>query len=180
MASVPRLKVPAVILLLTLMSSSTVPAQVRVVRRGDERLAGIETVDVVVRGLDAGAMPCGIDKPVLFEAATSAFRAAGLRATVSARDSSWFYSAIVGVSSNTSDGRCATALSISLIAHVNGMPEADRSSPDRWGSLLVGEMPLVSELAVVHTTPSSHAAAVAAAVRKQISAIGERIRLANR
>ena len=180
MAGVARLKVPAVMLLLTLMSSSTVPAQVRVVRRGDERLAGIETVDVVVRGLDTGAMPCGIDKPVLFEAATSALRAAGLRATVSARDSSWFYSTIVGVASSAGGGRCATALSTSLIAHVDGIPGADRYAPDRWGSLLVGEMPLVSELAVVHTTPSGHAAAVAEAVRKQISAIGERIRVANR
>ncbi len=124
-------------------------------RRGDERLAGIETVDVVVRGLDSETQhACGLAKSALLDAAASALRSAGLRATVSARDSSWFYSTIVGVASSASGGRCATALSTSLIAHVDGIPGADRYAPDRWGSLLVGEMPLVSELAVVHTTPS--------------------------
>jgi hypothetical protein len=179
-AGVSRLTIPAVALLLTEIAAVAAPAQVRVVRRGDDRLAGIDAVDVVVRGLDSETQPCGLAKSALLDVAASALRSAGLRATVSVRDSSWFYSTIVGVASSASGGRCATALSTSLIAHVDGIPGTDRYAPERWGSLLVGEMPLVSELAVVHTTPSSHAAAVAAAVRKQISAIGERIRLANR
>ena len=180
MPGVSRLTILTGALLLTLIASAAAPAQIRVVRRGDERLAGIDTVDVVVRGLDIEAQPCRLTKPALLDVAANVLRSAGLRATISARDSSWFYSAIVGVSSSASDGRCATALAISLIAHVNGIPEADRSSPDRWGSLLVGEMPLVSELAVVQTTTSGHAAAVAEAVRKRVSAIGQRIRVANR
>jgi hypothetical protein len=177
-SGVARLKVPAVMLLLTVLSAA-VTAQVRVVRRGDERLAGIDTVDVVVRGLESGA-PCGLARPALFDAATSALRRAGLRATVSARDSSWFYSAIVEVDVSAGGGRCATALSTRLIAHVDGIPGADRYAPERWGSLLVGEMSLASELSVVQTATAGHAAAVVGSLQKQVSAIGVRIRLANR
>ena len=86
---------PTIAALLIVGASIAASPQVRVVRRGDERLAGIDTVDVVVRGLDTAPAACGVGKPALFDAATGALRRAGLRATVSARDSSWFYSTIV-------------------------------------------------------------------------------------
>jgi hypothetical protein len=170
----------AIAALLIVGASVATAAQVRVVRRGDERLAGIDTVDVVVRGLDSGAASCGLATPALFDAATGALRRAGLRATVSARDSSWFYSAIVELNVSAAGGRCATALSTRLVAHVEGVPGADRYAPERWGSLLVGEMTLGSELSVVHTSAAGHATAVAQTLQKHVSAIGERIRLANR
>ena len=169
----------AIAVLLTVCGTAATAAQVRVVRRGDDRLTGINTVDVVVRGLESPATPCGLTKPALFEAATSTLRGAGLRATVSAKDSSWFYSAVVELAVRAGGGRCATALSTRLIAHVDGIPGADRYAPERWGSLLVGEMLLVSELTVVQTAPAGHAAAVLEAARKHVSAIGARIRLAN-
>jgi hypothetical protein len=82
---------------------------------------------------------------------------------------------------NTSGGRCATALATALIAHVEGIPEADRHAPGgEWGSLLVGALPLIEDLAVIQSEPANHAARVRIELRKQISAIGERIRLANR
>ena len=178
MATWPR----AWIAILVLLGGLRTPAdgQVRVVRRGDDRFRGIHTIDVVIEPID-GLFSCGLLKDDLMRAATTALRDTGLRATVSERASSWFYTAEVDVVTDADKGRCATALSSDLIAHVDGIPDADRSpGTGEWGSLLVGKLSLLHELAVIHSEPSSHAARVIGELRKQISAIGERIRLANK
>lgn len=167
--------------LLAALAAEAADAQVRVVRRNDERLKGVTSVDVVVTGIDAAAADCRLDKPSLERAAVRLLNGPGLRATVSERASSWFYTVRVDVRSTIAAGRCATALWIGLIAHVDGIPDSDRDGPPAaWGSLLVGEMALLHDLAVVQGEPGSHASAVDASLRTQISAIGERIRLANR
>jgi hypothetical protein len=177
----PRRRVVAAAMAALLFAAVTAAAQVRVVRRGDDRLKGISTLDVVVRGLDAAPSPCGLVRDELLRVAAAPLRAAGLRATTSDRDSSWYYSAIVDVTSAATDGRCATALTTTVIAHVDGIPEADRGAPPAaWGSLLIGEMPLVTERGVVQTPMAGHAGAVGDALRAQAAAIGERIRQANR
>ena len=156
-------------------------AQVRVVRRGDERLKGITSLDVVVTGLDAGIPPCGLEKGSLLRESARLLNGPGLRATISERASSWFYTVVIDVRSTLTAGRCATALSTDLVAHVDGIPEADRAAPpEAWGSLLIGDLTLIHDLAVIQSDPSGHPAAIDASLRKQISSIGERIRLANR
>jgi hypothetical protein len=162
------------------LNTAPIDAQVRVVRRGDERLVGITRVDVVVGGLDETAV-CGVRKPELQQQAVAQLVAAGLRASASERDSSWFYSVRVDVRSQRVNGSCATALATDLIAHGDAVPEADRhAAPQDWGSLLVGEMTLIHDLALVSGRAADHAAAVAASLAAQTAAIGERIRTANR
>ena len=159
----------------------TADGQVRVVRRGDERLKGITTVDVVVTGIDTTATQCGLDKPALLRESATRLNGHGLRATVSERASSWFYTVVVDVRSDRTGDHCATALSTDLIAHVDGIPEADRYAPaEEWGSLLVGDVTLIHDLAVVQSDASGHAVATVSSLRKQMSSIRERIRLANR
>lgn len=170
---------------LALLAGALIPivggAQVRVVRRGDERLKGITSVDIVVTGLDAGPSRCGLDKASLLRDSARLLNGPGLRATISEHASSWFYSVTVDVRSTLLQGRCATALSTDLIAHADGIPDADRHAPpEEWGSLLVGEITLIHELAVVQSEAAAHADGVAASLRKQISSMKDRIRLANR
>ena len=177
----PLRRTSALTLIISALVLLTANAQVRVVRRGDERLKGISSVDVVVTGLDAGTAACGLDKPSLLRESARRLNSPGLRATISERASSWFYTLTVDVRSTLTAGRCATAVATDLIAHVDGIPEADRHGPpEEWGSLLVGGITLIHDLAVVQSDRAGHATAVAASLAKQISSIGERIRLANR
>ena len=152
--------------------------QVRVVRYDDDRLSGITAVDVVVNEMNANA--CGLSRAALQDSAVTALRAAGTTASVSAKASSWFYTVYVTAESSAADGRCVTAVRAELMAQVSGIPEADRSAPqDGWGSLLVGEMPLVRQSAMVNSSRTGHAAQVDAVVREQVTAIGARIKAVN-
>jgi len=110
----------------------------------------------------------------------SALRAAGIKASVSAKAGSWFYTVYVTAESSAADGRCVTAVSAELVAQVEGIPEADRYAPqDAWGSLLVGQMPLIREGSLVSSDRVEHASGVAAALGDQVSAIGARIGAVN-
>jgi hypothetical protein len=142
------------------------------------RLSGITAVDVVVSEMNANA--CGLSRAALQDSAVTALRAAGTTASVSAKASSWFYTVYVTAESSAADGRCVTAVRAELMAQVSGIPEADRFAPqDGWGSLLVGEMPLVRQSAMVNSSRTGHAAQVDAVVREQVTAIGARIKAVN-
>jgi len=151
---------------------------VRVVRYGDDRLRGITAVDVVTGDMRANG--CGLTQATLQESAIAALRAAGVKASVSARASSWFYSVYVTAESSAANGRCVTAVSAELVAQVDGIPEADRfAAQDAWGSLLVGQMPLVRESALVSSGSAEHAARVVSTLGERVSEIGARIRAVN-
>ena len=151
---------------------------VRVVRYGDDRLSGITAVDVVVNATNADA--CGLSQSAVQEAAVAALRAAGITASASAKASSWFYTVYVTAESAAADGHCVTAVRGELMAQVSGIPDADRAAPqDAWGSLLVGEMPLVRQSVLVSSNQAEHAAQVHDAVREQLTAIGARIKTVN-
>jgi len=151
---------------------------VRVVRYGDDRLSGITAVDVVAGDMRANA--CGLSQAMLQETALTALRAAGMTASVSERASSWFYTVYVTAESSAADGQCVTAVSTELVAQVDGIPEPDRgAAPDAWGSLLVGQMPLVRESALVSSGRAEHAGRVASTLGAQVSGIGARIRAVN-
>jgi len=98
----------------------------------------------------------------------------------SAKAISWFYTVYVTAESAAADGHCMTAVRGELMAQVNGIPDADRAAPqDTWGSLLVGEMPLVRQSVLVTSNQAEHASQVNDAVREQLTAIGARIRTVN-
>jgi len=149
--------------------------QVRVVRHGDDRLAGITQVDVVV-SVAGDAMRCPIDRSRLQQTAVETLRVARVKATVSEKASSWFYSVLVTTHSAAVGAACASAISSELIAQVDGIPEADRQlTAGAWGSLLVGPLSLIRETAMVTSPASVHAVPVQTALRAQLAAIGERI-----
>jgi hypothetical protein len=151
---------------------------VRVVRYGDDRLSGITAVDVVAG--DMRANTCGLSRGMLQETAIDGLRAAGMKASVSAKASSWFYTVYVTAESSAVDGRCVTAVTAELVARVDGIPEVDRNAPqDAWGSVLVGQMPLVRQSALVSSRRADHAARVASTLGEQVRAIGARIRAVN-
>ena len=151
---------------------------VRVVRYGDDRLSGITAVDVVVNAMNADA--CRLSRAAVQDAAVAALRAAGIAASASAKASSWFYTVYVTAESAAAGGHCVTAVRGELMAQVSGIPDADRAAPqDAWGSLLVGEMPLVRQSVLVSSKHAEHASRVNDAVREQLTAIGARIKTVN-
>jgi hypothetical protein len=155
-------------------------SQVRVVRYGDDRLTGITQVDVVV-SIAGDVDRCPIDRARLQQAAVETLRALQVRATVSEKASSWFYSVLVSAHAAAVGGSCASAIGAELIAQVDGIPEADRhAAPGAWGSLLVGRLSLIRETAMVTSRAPEHAVPVETALRAQIAAIGERISAVNR
>ena len=101
---------------------ASVPAeQVRVVRYGDDRLTGVTSVDVVV-SMAPGGEACQLTPSALQDAGVAALRQAGVKATVSARASSWFYTVYVRLASVAAADRCVTAVETQLVARVQGSP----------------------------------------------------------
>jgi len=158
----------------------TSPGQVRVVRHGDERLAGISQVDVVV-STNGDVARCPVDRAQLQQSAVAVMGASRVKATVSEKASSWFYSVLVTTHSVAAGGTCASAVTAELVAQVEAMPEADRqAAPGTWGSLLVGPMSLVRETELITSPPVEHAARLQKLIGAQLAAIGARISLVNR
>ena len=155
--------------------TATVTAQVRVVRHGDERLAGIAAVDVLVNiGGDGSA--CRPQRQALQAAARDVFRTRGLAATVSEAAPSDAHTVRVIAQSAAVGRTCVTALSTELVAHVAGIPEGERQLRDAWGSLLIGELSLLDKRALVRSAVRGHHQEVARQLRQQIDAIATRIR----
>ena len=170
----------AVIVAVAGFGLTSVQGQVRVVRHGDERLAGITAVDVLVRVTPDRDAPCATARVHLQEVAINALREVPLTATLSEKSASWFYTVLVTVASTAAGRSCAAAVATELIAHVEAMPDADRAAPPgTWGSLLVGELPLVRDSALVTTPAKAHDAAVHKVLRAQLASLGRRIRAAN-
>ena len=156
------------------------PAQVRVVRYDDNRLAGIDQVDVLLTGESNDAGDCAPARTLLQSVALDALRGAGLKATVSEKARSWFYSVVISSTAARVNAHCVTALSTQLVAEVQGIPEADRYAPaGSWGSLLVGSMPLVSITDLVTSPAKEHHSAVGVRLRAQLATIAARIRAAS-
>ena len=170
----------ALIVAVALVTTVAAEGQVRVVRHGDDRLSGIREIDVVVTTQAATPAACTPDRATLQTAAVTALRQAGVRATVSDKAPSWFYSLVIDARSAGLGGSCATAISTELVAQVQGIPDADReASPGSWGSLLVGAMPLVRAIDLVTATAQEHDAMVTATLRTQVAAIAAKLRAAN-
>jgi len=162
-----------------LASCATLDAQVRIVLYGDDRLAGITEVDVVVT-VAGDTAACAVSRPALQTGATDTLRAARIRATVSEKASSWHYTVLVAVHKSSAGEGCASAVTTELVAQVEGFPEADKfAAPGAWGSILIGPMSLVRENDLVTSAPREHDAAVQAAARGQVTALAARIRRAN-
>lgn len=174
-----RTPVAATVCVSLSLGIAVVSAQVRVVRHGDDRLAGIHEVDVLVTGSGADS-PCRIDVAAVQSRAIAALTTAGIKATVSEKARSWHYSVVIDVRGGSSDGTCATALATELVASVTGVPDGDRALPaGQWGSLLVGTMPLLRHNALVIGNALEHDAAVQQSVERHVSAIATRTRAAN-
>ena len=172
-----RVLVPAMLLLALAASAA---AQVRVVLYGDDRLAGIAELDVVVIVTGETSTSCAVSRPALQTGAVEALRGAHVRATVSEKASSWHHTLIVNVHQGRSGDGCVSALITELVTQVEGFPEADKfAAPGRWWSILIGPMSLGRENGLVTSFAREHDAAVQAAVRVQASALAERIRRAN-
>lgn len=168
------------LIMLLLAAEWTASAQVRVVLYGDDRLAGIHEVDVVVTVAGETTQPCAVSRPALQTGTAGTLRAAGIRATVSEKASSWHYTVHVTVHTRAAGDRCASAITAELAAQVEGFPEADKfAAPGAWGSVLIGPMSLARENDLVTSAPREHDALVQAAVGVQAAALAERIRRAN-
>lgn len=156
-------------------------AQVRVVRRDDDRLAGISQVDIVVDVLEPSqAEACALDRGDLQQAALAALRDGRLAASVSDKASSWFHTLEVTVSTGAAGTWCVTFVTSELVTHVDGIPEADQAAPgEKWGSLLKGAMPLIRERTTVVAEAGEHAARVRQRVGEHASTIARRVRAAN-
>lgn len=169
----------ATLLTLLVVSSTAADTQVRLVLRDDDRLRGIRSVDVVVNDTPDGEPRCRLDRGALQSAAVAALQGTGLRATVSDKASSWFHTVEVDVRTVAAGDQCVSALSADLVAHVDGLPEADRGlPPEAWGSLLIGTMRLARDSTIVAALPERHAGQVIDELRSRLTAIGERVRKA--
>lgn len=154
-------------------------AQVRVVRHGDDRLAGIREVDVLVDAAGDGA--CAPMPEPLQQAAVDALRQRGLGATVSEKAPSAFHSVVITVRTLPAAAACVAVVASELEVPVDGVPEEDRYlPPGAWGSLLIGSMRLLWEHALVETPPAARHTRLDAAVRTQMTAIASRILAAQR
>jgi hypothetical protein len=174
------MNVRLIAVLLMCAADVTSARQVRVVRYGDDRLTGITQVDVVI-STTSDAARCSTDRSHLQQASIETLRTSKITATVSEKTSSWFYSVLITAQAAAVGDACATAVATELIAHVQGIPEADRHVvPGAWGSLLVGTLSLIRETAMVASPATEHAGVVKTALVAQVAAIGERISLANR
>lgn len=162
----------------TLLLTASVASQVRVVRYGDDRLAGIDEVDVLVTDGSDGR-GCAFTRQTAQERAVRALRAVNIKATSSDKARSWHYSVVIDVERTELSAICASAITTELVADVSGIPEADRELPaGRWGSLLVGVMPLARDKTLVIGAALEHDAAVQQAIESQVAALAARIRSA--
>lgn len=155
-------------------------AQVRVIRSGEDRLTGINEVDLLVTLKGPGTAGCNVDVKPVQTSAVSVLRAAGLKVTTSDKARSWHYSIVVDVWTDGREAMCASAVTTELVAEVVGVPEADKAAPPgRWGSMLIGFMPLARENGLVIGAAVTHDAAVRQQVFAQLSTLAARIRLVN-
>ena len=170
---------PTAVIALVALLTTVVAGQVRVVRYGDDRLSGIDQVDLLVV-LESTRETCQTSVPSLQRQALDILRAAGIKATSSEKARSWHYSVVVNVRTDTDGTTCATAIATELVAEVAGIPESDKElPPERWGSWLMGTMSLARESALVIGGPLAHDAAVQRAIRTHVLAIAGKIRSAN-
>ena len=154
--------------------------RIRVVRSGDDRLAGIREVDLLIEYTAGPAASCLLTVAPLRRAALERLHGGQIAATVSEKGRSSPYSVVASLRTDQTAATCATAVTTELVADVSALPEADKSQPPgAWGSLLVGYMPLVRESALVMTAAVEHDAAVRKALVAHIAAIATRIRNAN-
>jgi hypothetical protein len=136
---------------------------------------------VLVADLTGDAEGCRLSKPPLQAGAIAVLTRHGLGATISEKASSWFYTVFVRTESVATAGRCVTALRTFLGTQVDGIPEVDRyATAGEWGSLLVGQLPLIDASALVESSAQDHPERVQAALRDQLTAIGARVAAANK
>jgi hypothetical protein len=153
---------------------------VREVRRGDERLRGVEAVDVLIASFKGAVDRCRIMREDLQRDAKQTLIGGGVPATISERSSSWFYTIAVTVHTAAAGDRCVTALGTELMTHVEGIPEVDRyATAGTWGSLLVGQLSLIDLSDLIESAAAEHATVVRSALREQLAAIARRIVAAN-
>lgn len=173
-----HLALAAAVLVSTLASSLW--AQVRIVRHGEDRLVGITEVDVLVTSTAAMAA-CDVNAADAQQQALRALREGGLKATASHKARSSHYSVVVEIQTSAVADSCSSSLLSELVAEVAGIPEADNSAaPGAWGSLLIGAMPLARESALVISARVAHDATVQQAIARQVRALAARVRSANR
>jgi hypothetical protein len=169
-----------VTLLLLVLGSAALAAQVRTVRRGDDRLVGIRELDVLIKSRSANTPACRLTVDAAQQRVVQVFRDRGLRATISEKAPSSPYSLVVDLPSERTSTGCATAVITELVADVTAIPDADASrQPGEWGSLLIGPMTLTRETALVIGSPVEHDAAVQHAILAQVTMVAARIRTAN-
>lgn len=162
------------------LSTANLTAQVRVVRYTDDRLVGIDEVDVLVTVPPSPQGTCPVDRTAIQQSAVTALRARNVKATISEKGRSWHYSVLVDLLLAPAASACATAITTELVAEVAGIPDADNARPaDAWGSLLVGFMSLWRGNALVVRDHGEHASAVQQAVDAHVAAIASGIRSAN-
>jgi hypothetical protein len=168
------------IALALLLHASAASAQVRVLRAGDERLAGIGAVDILVT-VSPPMAACPLDLGALRDAAIRRLRTAGLSASVSEKARSSFHSVVIDITIQREHGLCAAAIGTDLVTEVRGIPEAERvAEPAAWGSLLLGYMPLLRGRAVVLGTAMEIGAAVRSAAEMHVASIAAAIRARNK
>jgi hypothetical protein len=172
------MRAPLAVLAVLSLAVTSLAAQTRVVRHGDDRLTGIDEVDVLLASAPAAA--CAVASAPVQQRALRALREAGIRATISQSARSWHYSVVIDLRGQAAPGGCATAVVTELVAEVRGIPEADtRLSPGQWGSLLVGYMPLLRDTSLVIGPAVEHDAAVQDTVFAHVAAMAARIRGVN-
>ena len=173
------MKRAAAIAIGVVLFTSAARGQVRVVRSDSARLAAVEAVDVLVTHGNAASPACDVTTRAIGTGAVDTLGAAQVRATISDKARSWFYSLVIELHTRQHGASCATAMSTELVAEVEAVPEADRHAPPgAWGSLFRGYMPLAHEADVVVGPPAGHDADVQRAVAAQVAAVAARVRAA--
>jgi hypothetical protein len=171
---------PALAVIVVALVPAAAAAQVQVVRYGDDRLAGITEVDVLVSLTEDPAGRCPVERAGLEALAGAVLRQAGITATISRKASSWFYSVLIDVTTAAAGSSCASSLTTDLVAQVEGIPDANRGLPvGVWGSRLVGAMPLLHYTDLVTSTREEHDAVVRQAGQVRLVVVGEKLRAAN-
>jgi hypothetical protein len=163
--------------MVTAVSTAT-DAQVRVVRSGDDRLAVVSAVDVLLLHTEADSR-CAVTIPAMQALAVGALREAGLPATLSETAPSDAYSVVIDIGSASREDLCAATVTTELVAQVDGLPHGDKSRPGQWGSILVGYMPLIHLRTLVIGPALEHDAAVRRAVHAQLEAVTAKLRSVN-
>jgi hypothetical protein len=152
---------------------------VRVIRRGDERLRGVSAVDVVV-DLSAASASCGLSRPRLQDDVRTRLVGRGLRASISEKASSWFYTVSLALDTLVVHDRCVTSVRVQLSTPVDAIPEIDRyATSGQWGSLLVGQLPLIESSKLIESPADEHPRRVRMLLDEQLDALAGRVAAAN-